>query len=295
MTDEHTVINVESYVSKARGYDYWKERYEREYVFYQKSEGLQWGLTILQERIKLYGKKLVFVMARSKFGKSSFAAHMARANIKKGKKILIFSCEEAGEYFTSRFSNANFYNTLNKEMMSNYYLVDESQISLDDIRNEARLIKPDIIFVDQLNKISLSGQKFSSKHDRIVFVSEALQGIVKETGVPLVVLHQLNRDTAVHKGLYNQSHVSDADAVYNEAQIAIFLQSKDYCQWEREGKLDEPERRIFTYEINISKNRSFGGWEGLVEAKFDRETGHWFDSDPFTLEDYEAKKKGWSK
>jgi transcriptional regulator with PAS, ATPase and Fis domain len=230
------------------------------------------------------------IIARSEYGKTSFAAQMIRRQLMDDKRVLFFSCEENGEDFLNRL---NITPELDEKMVCNFVMSDKGNITLEDIKLSCLKldmlgIKPDIVYVDQLNKIKPDSDFRCTKHERIVHVSEQLQNIVKIINRPLVILHQANRATEQNSGFMTQANVSDADAVYNESQIALFLESSDYAEW---CKTKSPYRDVFTYYVNVGKNRSVGGWKGAELCYFDRSRGIFIPQDEYesqqTVKDYE--------
>jgi replicative DNA helicase len=247
----------------------WKIKADEKAMQEKTASLLKIGLPALDEKIKLYGKRLMFIIARSEYGKTSFMAHMIRTQLMQHKNVLVFSCEEAGEDFINRI---NINSTLDDIMTTNFIMCDKGNISLEDIKLtclklDIMGISPDIVYVDQLNKIKPDSDFKGSKHEKIVYVSEQLQNIVKIINRPLVILHQANRASEQKDGLMTQANVSDADAVFNEAQIALFIESPDYFEW---CKNKYPYRDTFKYIINVGKNRSKGGWKGAEVCYFDR-------------------------
>jgi replicative DNA helicase len=267
-------MEAENYETHIKYYPEWKYLAEEKKFQEQTATLLKFGFDSLDYNIKLFGKRLVFIVARSEFGKTSLASHMIRTQLLDDKRVLVFSCEEAGEDFITRI---NITEQLDESMVSNFIMSDKGNITLDDIKltvlkMDIMGISPDIVYLDQLNKIKPNDDFKGSKHERIVHISEQLQNLVKIIKRPLVILHQANRATEANTGFMTASNVSDADAVFNEAQVVLFIESSDYFEWTKNKEAD-PDKHIFEYFINVGKNRSVGGWKGYQKCYFDRSRG----------------------
>lgn len=265
-------------------YHQWEDLAEQKEKEEREASLCRIGLPMLDSKIKIFGKRLVMIIGRSEYGKTSFAAQMMRTQIMDDKRILFFSCEEAGEDFISRL---NFIPEVQEKLYTNFVMTDKGNISLEDIKLTCLKldligVNPDIVYIDQLNKIKPDVNFKGSKHERIVHVSEQLQNLVKIINRPLVILHQANRAAEQNDGFMTQANVSDADAIFNEAQIALFLESKEYFEW---NKTKSPYQDIFKYFINVGKNRSKGGWKGAEACYFDRSKGIFLSESEY----YESK------
>jgi len=273
-------FNVEPGVPRSEDAAYWILKRHKEQELYRRSTKLGFGIHTLDRRLQLYGKKLAFIVARSSYGKTSFAAHMMRHQIREGHRILFCSCEEAGEYFIGRMlCNGKF-------PVDRLFMIDDSKLSLQTVINEfiylsAAGYRPDIIYIDQLNKM-VPEVPYRNKHEKIVAVVEDLQGLVKGLGVPVVILHQANREAERVDHFLTQEHIADADAVFSESQLMLIVDSLEFKEWKKHK--EDPNQYKFEYRINIAKNRTAGGWEGFATVQFDRNTGIFHD-DPGAIFD----------
>jgi replicative DNA helicase len=272
-------------------YFQWQQIREKRDEEFKKATILQFGLPIIDSKIKLFGKRLVMIVARSGYGKTSFMAQMIRNQILKEIRVLVFSCEEAGEDFITRINKTEL---LDEKMITNFIMCDKGTITLDDIKMSVLKmdmsgIGPDIVYVDQLNKIKPDDSFRGNKHEKIVYISEQLQDVVKIINRPLVILHQANRATEEKDGFMTQANVSDADSIYNESQIVLFLESPEYFEWKKDKA--EPQE-IFKYIVNVGKNRSMGGWEGAETCYFDRSTGEFIAESDYNNYMLSKKIKG---
>lgn len=233
---------------------------------------LKTGFDLLDKHIRIFGKRLLFILGRSGAGKTSLMAQMIRQQLLDDKRVLVFSCEEAGEDFITRIA---INDKLEGIMFTHFVMCDKGNVSLDDVKlsvlkMDLMGISPDVVYIDQLNKIQPETGFRGTKHEKIVHISEQLQNLVKIVNRPVIILHQLNRATESNDGFSTQANVADADAVFNEAQVMLFIESHDYSEW---AKTKDPYRDTFQTYINVGKNRSVGGWVGSQFCYFNRTTG----------------------
>lgn len=268
-------------------YTTWKqqaeEKKEMENEAIRTGNILRTGFNELDYNIKIFGKRLMFILGRSGCGKTSLMAQWIRRQLLDGKSTLVFSCEEAGEDFITRIA---LNSELEDKMVTQFTMCDKGTITIEDIKlsvlkMDIMGIPPDAVYIDQLNKIKPEEGFKGNKHERIVHVSEQLQDLVKIINRPVIILHQCNRATEANEGFSTQANVADADAVFNEAQVMMFIESHDYQEW---AKTKEPYREIFKTYINVGKNRSVGGWVGAQYCWFNRSTGMFL-----TDEEYQEK------
>ena len=282
------MLQAQEYKPKFKEYIQWKEIQIGRNLLEEDCDPCQTGIFELDQNCKIFGKKLVTICARSEYGKSSFMAHMIRIQLLQGKRVLVFSCEEAGEDFIDRIEKSD---DIQQKMFKNFLMSDDENITLRDIKLTCLKLDligtpPDIVYVDQLNKIKPEEKFRGTKHEKIVSISERLQGVVKAINRPLVILHQANRAAEQNDGFMTQANMSDADAVFSEGQIVFFLESKDFFEW---NKTKTPYREKFEYFINVGKNRSKGGWKGAVRVVFDRSTGSFYSENQYESEKFIRK------
>lgn len=257
----------------------WEEVFKQEMMLERIARPSRFGIEMLDRNIMLSGNKICVVVGRSEMGKTSFMAHMISRQLQDGKRVLLYSCEEFGASFISRLTN-NFMYPIPVSAKLNFIMKDNSTTTLEEIVEDfcilselGPMMTPDIVYIDQLNKIILHDFQ-GSKHDRVVKVSEMLAGVVKEIKRPLVIAHQANRAAIAQKGFITEEFLADADAVFREATIVLTIESQDYIKWNRDKKIP---RSRFQYYINVAKNRALKGWKGAAPIIFDRETGIFYD------------------
>jgi replicative DNA helicase len=114
----------------------------------------------------------------------------------------------------------------------------------------------DLIIVDQLSFIKYSAER---KHEGYGQVTTGLKCLAKELGVPVVLLHQLNRDTA-KEGRRPQLHdLKDSGSVEEDADVVILIHRPGYYN----DQINQTET-----ELIIAKNRMGAretvrcGWRG---------------------------------
>lgn len=265
--------------------------------------GLTTGIAPLDEGLGgLQNSDLVIVAARSSMGKTSLALQMANAACRSGRKALIFSMEMSAMQLAQRQMAAigniplthivnptdiddEFYSRLNYAngiiVGMDCYVDDSGSLSVAQIRARAKRQKLkrglDLVVVDQLSFVKFAAERRTEGYGQ---VTSGLKCLAKELGVPVVLLHQLNRDTA-KEGRRPQLHdLKDSGSVEEDADVVILIH--------RPGYYDEEINATET-ELIIAKNRMGArttircGWRpesaSFCDAPYDDGSGKRFSWD----------------
>jgi len=140
-------------------------------------------------------------------------------------------------------------------------LYDHSSRTIEDIKREVELNKPDLVIVDYLQRLAYDTEKEYAAITRIV---NELQDLTLETDTPVVCLSQLSRPM---KGMENKSpsmsDVRGSGAVEERAANMILLHRKyETSEEEQYGK-----------KVEVCKAPSNNGYF-IVSKAADGETGH---------------------
>jgi replicative DNA helicase len=133
-------------------------------------------------------------------------------------------------------------------------MIDEPpSLSIPELRSRVRLLqrqgKCDVLFVDQLGNLTPT-----TKENRTQAVSEfsaGLKRIARELSIPVIAMHQLNRDGAARTEEQRPElhHLRDSGTVEQDCDVALLL----HRPWSsREGRTDGP------IEIHLAKTRRGG-------------------------------------
>ena len=239
----------------------------------------KFGISALQDAIGGLGRgNLAIVFGRPEVGKSSFIAHEVAGYIKNGMKVEYYANEEPGRKIMLNIRRAVTKETdeeirkcleSNKDnedwvaVKSNLTVRQVGDIEVDLIATRAKESKPDIIILDKVDKMSLSG-KFNNTADRLKALYERTRVIAK-TGNCLVVNISQASAEAEGKVEVTYSHLENSKTgKAGEADIIIGIGKYEVMSNER----------VQTRSLTISKNK-INGWLDRADVTFDRYTNQW--------------------
>jgi replicative DNA helicase len=244
--------------------------------------GLSTGIEPLDDSLGgLQDNDLIIVAARSSMGKTSMALQFGNTAAMNGKRVLMYSMEMSAMQLAQRQiagianislrqiinpvdADHEFYDRMNysnAQIARMEFVVDDSgSLSVAQIRARAKRIKLkyglDLIIVDQLSFVKFNAER---KTDGYGQVTNGLKCLAKELGIPVVLLHQLNRDTA-KEGRRPQLHdLKDSGSVEEDADVVILIHRPGYYN----DQINQTET-----ELIIAKNRMGAretvrcGWRG---------------------------------
>ncbi len=212
-----------------------------------KSENVETGMDLLDKYTNGGFQKsdYIIVAARPSVGKTAFAVSLIRNMIKKDKRVAFFSLEmpasqiitrllscmsrvELSKLFSGNLSSDDVFvinNAADKIYQSEFYLVDEPNMKLADIRSRARMLarekKIEIIFIDYIGLIESGLDQRIPRHEQVGYVSKALKQLARELNVPIVVLCQVSRDTADQEPQLN--NLRDSGSIEQDADLVMFI------------------------------------------------------------------------
>lgn len=241
-------------------------------------DGLTTGFADLDELILGMGKKqLIYLAARPGQGKSSLAMDICwHVSFTLSGKVLFISLEMSAEELTERLVSSVA--RIDSKRLKNPYLLDQitheentrlmeamglitqSQLRINDctgqtvwqIASAARRMKAheglDLLVIDYLGKIRRPESK-KSTNDSIADVSGTLKDLTGELEIPILCLHQLNRES-VREGVRPAMH-----------------------QLRDSGALEQDAHHVWLLHNQIPKNESVGPVELIVEKNRNGGTG----------------------
>jgi replicative DNA helicase len=225
--------------------------------------------TLLSDKLKIEKGDLVILGARPGMGKTAFALFMAREFLKRDLKVMFFSLEMTFEKLLLRIQCGesevplyNYrYNSMTDEQLTNFknasenimswnLKINDNLVKINDIKTKCLIEKQkglDVIFIDYLGLIHC--QNKDTKNNELSALSVELKRMAKELEVPIVLLHQLNRELE-KRGNKRPilSDLRDSGAIEQDADIVLFVYREDYY-------LDKNSPKNNTTEILIAKYR----------------------------------------
>lgn len=242
-------------------------RSEAIYETTAKSEGVPTGYAHFDHKTKGFQKDdLIILAARPSGGKTMLAMNiMKRQGIELGLRPAMFSLEmpkrQLLDILRSSLSGVDL--DLIREgdisFISRRYLdeamklIIASSIYVDDTRGltvpmmqaRASILKStvglDIVYIDQFSHINPGKvERGMTKADRYGVTSKQLKAMAKFLHVPVVVLHQLNREST--KGEEKRptlSSLKDSGSLEEDADLVCFIHREDYFDQKSESKKTE--------------------------------------------------------
>lgn len=233
--------------------------------------GLPTGFTDLDDMLHgMAGGQMIIVAARPGFGKTTLATDFMRhASIKLGVPSLMFSLEMGEDELATRVLSAE--SSVPMSDLTSGQVSDQDQAKLDqaaarlqdapihidaassptisDILAKARLYAQHknigLIVVDYLQLLRAEG--VFSREQEIASYSRAMKLLAKQTGVPVVVVAQLNREQTKRGGRPMVSDIRESGALEQDADVIMLL--------DRPDAVDPESARAGEMDVIVAKNR----------------------------------------
>lgn len=226
---------------------------------------------------------LIIVAARPSMGKSALAICVGIHAATRGVQVFFASLEMNRESLAERMLSATsgvWGDRLRRSWMMNEderYRLSEASICLRDslmdiddrptrtvsqIAANARRIKSrkglGLVIVDYLSLIDGQRQKGENRQEEVARISRRLKAMARELDCPVMVLHQLNRQSELREG--NRPRLSDlreSGQIEQDADQVLLIHRPDQY---------DPNDQPGLAEIIVAKNRN--GPTGAVRLKF---------------------------
>ena len=234
----------------------------------------QFNLTVLKNNISGIGPgNLMIAFARPEVGKTAFWVSLCAAPngfAEQGAKIHAFINEEPAVRTQMRAISA--FTGLNKEQIvddidkahdewtkikDNIKMIDTVDWSMDDIDSHCEKHKPDIIVIDQLDKVNMSGT-FARTDEKLRAIYTSAREIAKRRQCVVIAISQASADA------HNRDHIS-FDMMENsktgkaaEADLIIGIGNRTS---------NDPTNNMRV--LNVSKNK-ITGWHGDPSCTLDK-------------------------
>ena len=236
-------------------------------------------------------KGVVILAARPSTGKSSFSRDIIRRVTQRGKKVALLTPDQSGPDIyrleASYRSGVNLTRikgrqyTLEeaelwkrelhklRETMPQTTLIDDRPLTLPSLiaryRNAVRW-GADLLVIDYMQLVEVPGLKANEEYSTVTAVSKAIKRLVRETGVPALVLAQLNRTIETRANPKPvMSDLRSSGQIEQDADSVIFLH--------RPHKEDVTDKE--PVKVIIEKQKD--GPIGTVEVMFHREFSTFYD------------------
>lgn len=312
LVDEHTPAMM---MSQAQRVDRLINSLESRHRGKQEITGLETPFWYLNNMTAGLQKEYIVVGARPSTGKTSLGLDLAIHALRKGKAVLFFSVEMAGDQIDMRmFGNVARVNGMKLrngfwrdsaeprmqqavgEMAAwKFHLDDRATITGQDVllttRKVARECELSLVIVDYV-QLMRGVTRYDQRHQELAEVSRFLKQTSKECGVPVVALAQLNRDAEKDRGgrMPLLSDLKDCGSLEQDADIVGLLwepridpNDPDDMKWLEhhtpdDPKEDEVEWQQWFRRINLTLAKNRNGPTGNCELVFQRSTARFVDA-----------------
>lgn len=208
----------------------------------KKIDKLKTGIPIIDKCTNGIAKgELVTIGAKSGVGKSALSLKIAINSYLKGKKVLIISREMTKEQVSERIIlshtgiskrkyedrdfNSNDWQRIVKtiETFSTDDIKIDDQIStIQGIKKELRIFKPDILMVDYVQLLTPNSPK-DSRERQVAELSRELKKITIDYGIIVFQLTQLAEKGTGNYRPQGESHTRESRSIYQDSNIVIYI------------------------------------------------------------------------
>ena len=149
----------------------------------------------------------------------------------------------------------------------NIIIDDTGSPTVGYIGNNLRKHRPDVALIDYLQIIRGRRSGSTTRNDNVAEISSDLKGYAKNFNLPIVVLSQVNRESARSDRPPSISDLRDSGAIEQDADVIIFVHRQEMTKPtpENEGRA----------QIIVGKNRN--GPIGKFEVGFDKGSMRFID------------------
>ena len=237
---------------------------------HEKGFEFHFELASLQDRVGGVGRgNLGIIFARPETGKTTFCSYLVADYLKQGFKVAYFANEEPGRLVKGRVfcsyldksvselkDNIKIYNEIyDKQIKENLFMLEGREISVREIDKFIEINKPDIVFIDQLDKVQVSGT-YSRVDEKLRAVYESSRAMAKRHGCMVWAVSQASYDAHNRQEIDFSMLENSKTGKAAEADIIIgigknFGDEEDYIR-----------------HLCVSKNK-LSGWHGTITCRID--------------------------
>ena len=241
-----------------------------------KEPDFTFGLHTLEQNVQgLNRGDFGIIFARPEIGKSSFCAHLASHYISRGQKVHYWANEEIAKKVKLRIITAYFdidKNTLQKQkdryieeykekVDANLVVMDSVGTSVKEIINFTTLNKPDVVFIDQMDKVKIDGT-YTRGDERLKEIYVMGRELAKRHNCLVWAVSQASYEAhereVIDYSMLDNSRTGKA----GEADLIIGIG--------KQMGIDENNTRF----LAVSKNK-INGWHGNVPVQINIATGRY--------------------
>lgn len=188
---------------------------------------------------------LIYLIGRLGTGKTTFALWMLSKGLQKGRRFLMVSNENRADDIVAKIdsyiggfnplkkrtqewssSDLNKLKTVNyiaSHMEGEVFIPNRPVENMKELRSLIYTHKPDIVMVDGI--YLMSGAAGDSHWEKITGVSRELKQVAEGEGLPIIGIHQANRQ-AIGKRI-DVEHIAYADALAQDADLLLGINAEE--------------------------------------------------------------------
>ena len=227
-------------------------------------------LQSLADKIEGAGRgNLGIIFARPETGKTTFCTYLVAEYIRQGFKVVYFANEEPGRLVKGRVFSAYLKRSVDemrknlddsmevyrREIEPNLNLLEGRGITLLEIEKFIDIHKPDVVMVDQLDKVVINGN-FARVDEKLRALYEGARTIAKKQQVLFWSVSQASYDAQGRQEVDFSMLENSRTGKASEADIIVGI-GKNYG-----------EEEDYIRHLCISKNK-LNGWHGTITCSID--------------------------
>jgi len=242
----------------------------------------------------------IILAARPGMGKTTLALHFMLQAAREGKKVTLYSLEMSDLSIGRRMIAAEA--KISHDLLISAKTDDQERarafeaagklgdlpitikgggmIEIEqlcaDVSRAQKMGKTDLVIIDQLTFLYMADKEIRKQGYRVEIqtIVSRLASLSKETNIPIILLHQLNREveSSINKRPHI-NHLKESGRIEEAADVVLLLYRPEY--YRKEDEVPDDERNVA--EIIIGKNRD--GRTGFVKTGCDLSTCRFFDSE----------------
>jgi len=257
--------------------------------FYSTTNRYPFNVPILQKRIGGMSRgNLAIIFGRPEIGKSSFVASLVAGYMKSGITTEYYANEEPGMKIMLNIRRActgeddaaialaikSKRDTTKWLEYIPYLTVRQiGAMSIETIQSRALKSKPDVIVLDQVDKLHLA-RKYDAGHERLKALYQKTREIAKSCDCLVINVSQASVD-AENKGELPYSML-DGSKTGKAGEADLILGIGKWGQIHPDAEDEDPKRQLL--HATISKNK-INGWHGKEALFFNAHTNQWSSYD----------------
>ena len=256
--------------------------------FYDSGNRYPFNIESLQRNIGGMSRgNLAIVFGRPEIGKSSFIAHLVAGFIERGIITEYYANEEPGRKIMLNIRRAvtgetdahiaesirnDIDNTQWLKAAENLKVRQIGTMGIDTIISRAKRDNPEVIILDQVDKLSLANGHNAPSHERLRDLYMKTRQLAKDGDCLVINVSQASVIADEHNNVTYDMLDGSKTGKAGEADVIIGIGKRNFLT---EQPVDI--RHQLRY-IGVSKNK-ISGWHGLLPVNFDPTTNQWKEAE----------------